>query len=481
VKGLPATETGVSTRTRRWDAVIVGTALPGLVAAVRIGMRGGRVLVLEEEAAEGRFPGMREPFWVSGANKEGVLGSCLRALGVPLIDQRRIEADPMAFQVVLPDARLDVGEPHLCVDEWVAWGLAKPDDARALVRAIGAAAEAERDALLESPFVRAGRRLALGGRRGSAMAVDPPPITAKPARHARGLPGEVDAASPELRAILDAQVRTLCHLGAGSPSAQARARLLGGPLEGGGVVRGADPWLRGILKRRIAALYGEFRSVPERFRLVSVGGQPGLAPDEAGDSGEVWVGRALVLNAPSSGLASAVAQEPLGLLAGPALRHRRHSVHLLVARELIPEAMAVRVILVADPGLPATGANGVTVRRLLAADDPTQAHLVVSAVLEASEPDLAAREEEMIAAVAGLMPFAEGRLVRVSEPIARWDDDAALEEPAAGNGWPGEVDIRVGSKQPVYRLDRAAVAGLGFEGEILLGWRGGDAIAADLG
>jgi hypothetical protein len=143
--------------------------------------------------------------------------------------------------------------------------------------------------------------------------------------------------------------------------------------------------------------------------------------------------------------------------------------------------MAVRVILVADPGLPATGANGVTVRRLLAADDPTQAHLVVSAVLEASEPDLAAREEEMIAAVAGLMPFAEGRLVRVSEPIARWDDDAALEEPAAGNGWPGEVDIRVGSKQPVYRLDRAAVAGLGFEGEILLGWRGGDAIAADLG
>jgi hypothetical protein len=192
------------------------------------------------------------------------------------------------------------------------------------------------------------------------------------------------------------------------------------------------------------------------------------------------VGRALVLNAPRSGLAAAVAQEPPDLLAGPVPRHRLHSLHLLVGRELIPEAMASRVILVADAARPAVGANGVTLRRLLSPEDPTQAHLVVSAVLEASEQDLAGREAEMIRAVTALMPFAEGRLVRVAEPHARWDDDSALEEPEAAEGWPGEIDIRVASKQPVYRLDRAAVAGLGFEGEILLGWRGGDAIAADL-
>ncbi len=102
------------------------------------------------------------------------------------------------------------------------------------------------------------------------------------------------------------------------------------------------------------------------------------------------------------------------------------------------------------------------------------------AVIGTILPDPAARESEMIAAASALMPFAEGRLIPVAEPEAVWDDDVALEEPSAGEGWPGEVDIRLGTKQPLYRLDRAGVAGLGFEGEILLGWRGGDAIAADL-
>jgi hypothetical protein len=482
VQGLPAVASGPSTRTRRWDAVILGGALPGLVAAVRMGMRGARVLVLEEEAAAKRFPGLREPFWMSGANKEGVLGACLRALGVPLIDQRRIESDPVAFQVVLPDARIDVGEPHLCVDEWVAWGLAKPEEARALVRAIAGAAEAERDALLEASFVRSGRRLSLPGRRGGAAALDPAVAPARPTRHARGLPGELAEAPLRLRAILDAQVRALCHLGAGAPSAQARARLLGAPLEGGATVRGNDPWLRGILRRRIESLYGEFRSVPERFRLVSSGGQPGLAPDEAGESGEVWVGRALVLNAPRSALAAAVCQQPPPEpLAGPAPRRFHHQLHLRVARNLLPEAMAPRVIALADPERPALGVGSVMLRRLACSDDPELAHLVVSTLLEIPEPDLAAREAEMTAAVTRLMPFAEGRLGRVATPPLRWDDDAALDDPADGEGWPGDVEVRLGTRQPIYRLERAAVAGLGFEGEILLGWRGGDAIAADLG
>lgn len=481
MRGLPPIEPGPSTRTRRWDAVILGSALPGLVAAVRLGMRGARVLVLEEEAAARRFPGLREPFWMSGANKDGVLGSCLRALGVPLIDQRRIESDPIAFQVVLPDARLDVGEPHLSVDEWVAWGLAKPEQARALVRAIAAAAEAERGALLDAPFVRSGRRLGLPGRRASATAVDPPQTPARAARLARGLPGELEEAPPRLRAILDAQVRALSLLGAGAPSPLAQARLLGAPLEGGAAVRGNDPWLRGILRRRVESLYGEFRGVPERFRLVSVGGQPGLAPDEDGESGEVWVGRALVLNAPRSALAAAVCQNPAPeILEGPRPKRRRHQIHFRVARELLPEAMAARVILMADPALPGADDQGLTLQRFLCKEDPGQAHLIASAPLPVGESDLGPREAQMGAAVAQLMPFCQGRFARVAEPLARWDDDAVLEDPPDGEGWPGEVELRLGTRQPVYRLDRAAVAGLGFEGEILLGWRGGDAISADL-
>src|SRR3990172_9253215 len=91
-------------RTRRWDAVVLGGALPGLVTAVVLGQRGARVLVLEEEAAARGFPGLREPLILPGAERESILGACLRALGVPLIDQRRVQIDPVGLQVVLPNA-----------------------------------------------------------------------------------------------------------------------------------------------------------------------------------------------------------------------------------------------------------------------------------------------------------------------------------------------------------------------------------------
>jgi hypothetical protein len=70
--------------------------------------------------------------------------------------------------------------------------------------------------------------------------------------------------------------------------------------------------------------------------------------------------------------------------------------------------------------------------------------------------------------------------VRVCAPAPRWDHDALLADPPAGVGWPAEIELRLPTKQPIYQLDRAAVGGLGFEGDTLLGWRGGDAIAAEL-
>ena len=65
--------------------------------------------------------------------------------------------------------------------------------------------------------------------------------------------------------------------------------------------------------------------------------------------------------------------------------------------------------------------------------------------------------------------------------MPRWDsDDGWLEDPVGAGSWPGEVDLRLESRPPIYCLDRAGAAGLGLEGDLLLGWRGGDAIAAEI-
>ena len=117
-----ATPANPSLRTRRWDAVVLGSSLPGIIAAVVLGRRGARVLVLEERAPE-RFPGLREPFLMTGAGSEGVLRACLRDLALPLIERKRLEALSTSFQVVLPDARVDVGDPDWTCQELASWGL----------------------------------------------------------------------------------------------------------------------------------------------------------------------------------------------------------------------------------------------------------------------------------------------------------------------------------------------------------------------
>ncbi len=83
-----------------------------------------------------------------------------RALVLPLIDRRRLASDSIAYQVVMPDARSIVVSPARTAEELVAWGLAKPEVARGLVRGLTEAAAGEREALLDSPVVRASRSAA---------------------------------------------------------------------------------------------------------------------------------------------------------------------------------------------------------------------------------------------------------------------------------------------------------------------------------
>jgi hypothetical protein len=99
-----------------------------------------------------------------------------------------------------------------------------------------------------------------------------------------------------------------------------------------------------------------------------------------------------------------------------------------------------------------------------------------------ADADDGAAHDRMEAAVRALLPFSERRLARVAEaPRPAWDDERVLgDPPGTGGGWPTEVEIRLATRAPVYALPREELAGLGAEGDLLLGWQAGDTIAAAL-
>jgi hypothetical protein len=465
VRGFSTASASTTLRARRWDVIVLGGALPGIVAAARVGRRGLRVLVVEEEAANHAPDCLREPFLLPGGH--GVLDACLRELALPLIDRRRIQSESIAYQVVFPEARLNVGSAVATAEELATWGLEDEDVALELMRSVERAAQAELKALMDAPIVRS------GGLRSLVRTAAPPAL-------ARGLPEAAAKPTPSLCPFLDAQVRALSNLGSTPPPPEARARLLGSGLEGGAGFERPDDSLRGLLRRRVEAVHGEFRSVDRAFEFVTVGNQPGIAID---DSGDVWVGRAMLVNTPSASLAGFLQEN--GKRAPDFLRakeptHRRVSVRFRAPREVVPEGMSRRVIHVGDPELQATDANVARLAIFPARTRSDAVDLVGSLVTPAAVVDTAAIRDQLEAIATSLMPFSESKLVAQTDPVPCWDDDAVLADPEPGTGWPGDVEIRVASRPTVYRLPREELAALGIEGDLLLGWRAGDAICGDL-
>jgi len=474
---IPLLDSSEAPRARRWDALVLGSGISALVAAARIGRAGQRVLVVEEEARAKLPPALREPSFLAGLRDEGILDATLRALTVPLIDRRRLAHERLAYQIAADPYRLDIGQPVVTAEELVTWGLAKPDDAQTLVRRLIEASEVERGLLLEAPFVRVGRRIA-GSRGTSALG-----------NHKRGLPGDASSASGPLAQVIAAQIRSLSNLGLNPPSPEAQARLLGLGLAGGVGFADAPPWLIDLLRKRVSALYGDFRTLTGDFELVSVSGQPGIRVIR---SGEIWLGRALVIAAPPTALRDHVGRDPIrpapALLDRKVTRAYRAAFLYRIPVEILPEGMGARVILPARQDAPENASDETTVMvtAFPSQTRPGFVELVARAVLPGTDPDrleedLARASDSIVARLERLMPFCGDQLQKIAGPIPQWDsDDGWLEDPPPGTGWPAELDLRLSSRPPIYHLDRAAVAGLGLEGDLLLGWRGGDAIAAEL-
>jgi hypothetical protein len=454
-----------SLRARRWDVLVLGGALAGLAAAVRLGRAGLRVCVVEEDEAARQASFLREPFYLSGLAGEGPLDRALRELGLPRIERRDLTVDPVAFQVLLPGARVDVGRADLLASELISWGLAKPELAERFVEAIATAGEAAERRLGALEWIRRGglRGLARGARE-----VEPMP----------GLPDALRTPPPALAPLLAAWTRALAGPANEALPPEALARLLAAPLAGGACFARADMGLRALLRRRIESLHGEFRSLSGPFRIADHGDHPGVARITQDD---VWLGRALIVNAPAAGLRAtlqAFEQEPPRWLDGPAPTAREVRIHARALRDAVPEPLARRAVLAtADAGC-GSADWPVTLLQEPSARGPQFVELVASAVFPA-EHDPAAAEDALARALGGLLPFAGNRVRRANGlPTPAWDDDRAR-FPALSGGWPLGLDLRI-PRRSIYRLAREHVAALGAEGEILLGVRAGDAILADL-
>lgn len=458
-RGLPQ---AAALRARRWDVVLLGGALPGLAAAIRLAMGGLRVLIVEEESAAKTPDFVREPFFLPGGFGDGIVDACLRSLGIPVIDRRELVASDLSYQVLLPDARVDVGNAHVTAEELVAWGLAKPDLAPDLLRRLAEAARAEGEALLAADPARA-HALRAGKRPALQVA-------------ARGLPAGMRELAPPLARFFALQTRGLSNLAQATPPPEALSRLLGSALLGGTSLADSHGGVRALLRRRLATLHAEFRSLSGAFQFVEVGEHPGIAREQPAD---VWIGRAVVLNAPVAKLAAA--QTGWGFdvprfLDGAAPSARRVTLHLRALAEAIPEPLAPRA-LIASEALP----DGVALSVLPSPRGARFAELVARAVGpdDGSDAELAAK---MRSALGALVPEGDGRIA--AAPLAErplWDDDAALLDPERGASFSALPPLRAGGRRPVFRLPREAFAALGVEGDLLLGCQAGDAIREELG
>ena len=476
MRALPPIGAREAFRVRRWDAVVLGGALPGLVAAIRLGMRGNRVLILEEEAAAAVFPGVREPFLMTGNGQEGVLGACMKDLGIPLVDRRNIRSTPLAYQVALPTARVDVGEIDWTADELEAWDILPRGAARSVLTSLREDAEAQQDAIWPAGLVSDGKRTHRASQpRWESNPANPSSSSSDGAPD----PWQRGAAVAEpLAAFFDAQLRALSNFAEHPPAATVRTRLLGSALGGAAEITGRNRWFRDLLGGRIETLYGEVRQFSGDFRLVSAGNRPAVALE---DSADICAGRALLINAPLPTLRRATRGDSIpDLLRGPDPSHRRFVLHLRGRRKVLPVGMAPRVILVGDPSKKIEGTNVICLRVFGDGEDGDSVDVVASAVvpIDANSKDIG---DEIESAVTRLMPLRREGWVRVTGPQPRWDRDGLLSDPPGSGGQRIESRLRPASRGAAYVLDRARVGAFGFEGDLLLGWRAGDSVAADLG
>lgn len=416
--------------TSYFDAVVCGTDLAGLATAALLGRRGMRVLVCGLERvpatfAAGGYVLAREPGLLPFPDAEPV-ARVLRELNYVQIVRRRAPALQPAFQLVVPQHRLDFGPPDTLARE-----LARefPADAATITAAL--ARLQETSATLE-PLL--------------GMDLTLPPDGFWERREVARVEGQLPPATTDLlaplppyhpiRAGLTALAALTCGFAPADLNAVVQARAYDLARRGTFRLDGGLAALRALFLDRIGTSSGEVRDKVTPVELVMKRGRvAGLRvrprDETIGLDHLVWAG-------PLSGLVQLCGDKASRKLRDTATAVRaacyRYTLCLLVRPEAIPEGMGPRVIAVRDPAQPLIEDNALSIT--VGAEDPARNQVpvwvdcLVPAAAAGGERYLAVLRARLRERLGRLLPFFDRHLLVLASPHDGLPPELSAAEPS---------------------------------------------------
>jgi phytoene dehydrogenase-like protein len=416
--------------TSYFDAVVCGTDLAGLVTAALLGRRGMRVLVCGLDRAPATFQAggytlSREPGLLPPPEVEAV-ARVLRELNYVQIVRRRAPALHPAFQLVLPQHRLDFGPA-----ETLARELPRefPGEAAAIT---GALTRLQETSALLDPLL------------GSDLTLPPDGFWER--REVSRVENQLPPATTDLLAPLPpyhpvrAGLTALAALTSGfAPvdlNAVVQARAFDLARRGTFRLEGGLTALRALFLDRIGTSSGEVRDKLTPVELIlkrgKVAGLRVSPRDETiGLDHLVWAG-------PLSGLMQLCGDKASRKLRDMAIGVRpacyRYTLCLLVRPEALPAGMGPRVIAVRDPAQPLIEDNALSIT--VGAEDrqrgqvPLWVECLVPAAAASGEGYLAVLRARLRERIGRVLPFFERHLLVMASPHDGLPPELSASEPS---------------------------------------------------
>jgi hypothetical protein len=340
-------------RTSFYDVVVLGTGLEPLIAAALLGREGLRVLVLGQDSTDvysiGGVPIDAYPLPLLGA-RSPVVEETLESLALRQDLRQRIGERHRAFQLLLPEHRVDVvpDESRWASEverEMPRIGLQAADISRTLRdvdaeldELFGRALSWPPETFLERQrfsFASASQRY---DRRGSGW------TSWNQLAYGHPLRGGFEGALPHVSALFP-----------GQHSDATRARLHAQLLQGVASVPGGIAWFREALFARVRSWGGDVRERDKATAIQSRGRRGHVVVLGRGDE-EIGCSQ-IVHGTPVAELAQLIdSRAPMSALfervGEPRARAYRCSVHLLVERTGVPDALEPLSLACPDPRHP---------------------------------------------------------------------------------------------------------------------------------